>query len=195
MYKVEQAIIVEGKYDKIKLASIVDGLIIQTDGFGIFKNRDMRAMIRKLAETKGIVILTDSDTAGFKIRRYISSFAPVDKIKHAYIPDVSGKEKRKIAPGKEGKIGVEGMPVEVIVKALETAGVLGEKSAADEEKEKLTKYDMYELGLSGRENSFEKRRKVLEKLELPEYISANALLDIVNTLMTAEEFKDMVEKL
>ncbi len=191
MYSVKQAVIVEGKYDKIKLSSLIDGLIIQTDGFHIFKNPEMRAMIKKVADVSGVIILTDSDTAGFRIRRYISSFVAPEKIMHAYVPDMYGKEKRKTSASKEGKLGVEGVPAESIIAALKRVGALGE---TQERREKITKYDMYELGLSGKEDSAEKRAKLLKRLELPEYVSTNALIDVVNAIMTPEEFKSLVQE-
>ncbi len=191
MYSVKQAVIVEGKYDKIKLSSLIDGLIIQTDGFHIFKNPEMRAMIKKVADVSGVIILTDSDTAGFRIRRYISSFVAPEKIMHAYVPDMYGKEKRKTSASKEGKLGVEGVPAESIIAALKRVGALGE---TQERREKITKYDMYELGLSGKEGSAEKRAKLLKKLELPEYVSTNALIDVVNAIMSPEEFRSLVQE-
>jgi len=192
MYRVKQAVIVEGKYDKIKLSSIIDGLIIQTDGFHIFKNPEMRAMIKKIADVSGVIILTDSDAAGFRIRRYISSFVAPEKIIHAYVPDVYGKEKRKTSASKEGKLGVEGISADSIIAALEKVGALGETEAR---REKITKYDMYELGLSGKEGSSEKRAKVLKKLDLPEYVSTNALIDVVNVIMSPEDFRNFVAEL
>ncbi len=191
MYSVKQAVIVEGKYDKIKLSSLIDGLIIQTDGFHIFKNPEMRAMIKKVADVSGVIILTDSDTAGFRIRRYISSFVAPEKIMHAYVPDMYGKEKRKTSASKEGKLGVEGVPAESIIAALKRVGALGE---TQERREKITKYDMYELGLSGKEGSAEKRAKLLKRLELPEYVSTNALIDVVNVIMSPEEFRSLVQE-
>ena len=191
MYSVKQAVIVEGKYDKIKLSSLIDGLIIQTDGFHIFKNPEMRAMIKKVADVSGVIILTDSDTAGFRIRRYISSFVAPEKIMHAYVPDMYGKEKRKTSASKEGKLGVEGVPAESIIAALKRVGALGE---TQERREKITKYDMYELGLSGKEGSAEKRGRLLKKLELPEYVSTNALIDVVNAIMSPEEFRSLVQE-
>ena len=167
MIKIDRVVIVEGRYDKIKLSSVIDGIIIETDGFGIFNNKEKQKLIRKLAETKGLLILTDSDSAGFKIRSFIRGIVPAEYIKHAYIPDIFGKEKRKTEPSKEGKLGVEGVKVPVIIEALEKAGVLCEKTKKSERRE-ITKLDLYEDGLSGKENSDalrpKRERKGIEKV-------------------------------
>lgn len=191
MIKIKKAIVVEGKYDKIKLSSFIDALIIQTDGFGIFKEKDKLDMLRTLAEKTGILILTDSDTAGFKIRNFLNSCIPNEYITHAYIPDVFGKEKRKTSPSKEGKLGVEGVEKESIIKALERAGVFGEN--VDENIKKITKTDLFIDGLSGGENSRENRQKVIKALDLPEHLSANALLGVLNAMMTYDEYKNLIK--
>lgn len=180
----------EGKYDKIKLSSLLDTVIIQTDGFGIFKNKEKMALIRRLAQTRGIVILTDSDSAGFQIRSYIGGSLPQDKVIHAYIPDMIGKEKRKSAPSQEGKLGVEGMPSKILMESLERAGVTCEEAA--EPGRKITKNDLYEDGLSGRPNSKALKKKLLAQLKLPEHLSSNALVEILNLFMTYDEYKEAV---
>ncbi len=190
MYNVSQAIVVEGKYDKIKLDQLVDAPIISTDGFGIFRDRELLALLRRLAEKRGLVVLTDPDAAGFRIRNYIKSAIPGESVIHAYIPDIYGKERRKAAPGKEGKLGVEGVPAECIIEALRRAGVLAE--TADAPHQRLTKADMYELGLSGGPESASRRRELCKRLALPQRLSANALLEVLNALMTPEELKTLL---
>ena len=194
MIKIDRAVIVEGRYDKIKLASILDAVIIETEGFGIFNNKEKQRLIRRLADTKGILILTDSDSAGFKIRSFIKGIVPAEKIKHAYIPDIFGKEKRKTEPSKEGKLGVEGVKKELILEALEKAGVFCEETEIEEKRE-ITKLDLYEDGLSGRENSDELRKKLLSHLSLPERLTSNALVQILNTFLTYDEYKKAIEEI
>lgn len=191
MIKINEAIIVEGKYDKIKLSSFIDGLIITTDGFSIFKDKEKRELIRTLAQKRGILILTDSDGAGFVIRNHIKGFVPNERIKNAYIPEILGKEKRKTKPSKEGTLGVEGISKEEIIKALEKCGVFGEEKS---EEEKITKIDLYEAGLYGRDDSVQKRDEIKKKLNLPSKLSANAFLDVLNFLMTKEEFLKIMKK-
>ena len=194
MIKIDRAVIVEGRYDKIKLSSIIDGVIIETDGFGIFNNKEKQRLIRRLAETKGLLILTDSDSAGFKIRSFIRGIVPAEQIKHAYIPDIFGKEKRKTEASKEGKLGVEGVKVQVIIDALEKAGVLCEESEKTERRE-ITKLDLYEDGLSGKPDSDALRKKLLKHLDLPERLTSNALVQILNTFLTFEEYKNAIEEI
>ncbi len=194
MIKIKQAVIVEGKYDKIKLEQILDAVIIQTDGFGIFKDKQKQKFIRALAEKKGILILTDSDSAGFVIRSFLSGIVSPEYITHAYIPDILGKEKRKSEASKEGKLGVEGVSNEVILKALETAGIIGEQTDSDAaEKKQVTKTDLYDDGICGKSNSLEKRRKLLKVLNLPERTSANSMLKIINTFLSYEDYKQAVK--
>lgn len=194
MIKIKQAVIVEGKYDKIKLEQILDAVIIQTDGFGIFKDKQKQKFIRTLAEKKGILILTDSDSAGFVIRSFLSGIVSPEYITHAYIPDILGKEKRKSEASKEGKLGVEGVSNEVILKALETAGIIGEQTDSDAaEKKQVTKTDLYNDGICGKSNSLEKRRKLLKVLNLPERTSANSMLKIINTFLSYEDYKQAVK--
>lgn len=196
MYKVKETIIVEGMYDKIKLSGFIDGVIMTTGGFAVFKNRAIRKGIEELAGKTGIVILTDSDSAGFKIRNYIKQSIPEEYIKHAYIPDIYGKEKRKRAAGKEGLLGVEGMSEEIITEALRKAGCTVDGSSDGmKQSRKITKADLMRAGLSGGNNSSELRSRLLRELRLPAKLSANMLLDILNRLLTYDEFLDMVKEL
>ena len=193
MIKLDRPVIVEGKYDVIKLSNIIDGIIIKTDGFGIFKNKEKQKLLRSLAREKGIIVLTDSDGAGFVIRNFISSIVPADKITHVYIPDVFGKEKRKTEASAEGKLGVEGIKESVLLEAFEKAGVTA--SLTKEKRRLITPLDLFENGLSGRPNSAEKRKKLLKKLSLPEHLSSSSLIKILNTFVTFEEFEKTVKEL
>lgn len=193
MIKLSQPVIVEGKYDVIKLSNILDALIIKTDGFGIFKDSEKQRLIRRLANEKGIIVLTDSDSAGFVIRNFISSCVPREKIINVYIPDIFGKEKRKTERSKEGKLGVEGVPESVILEALRKAGVTA--SITDEKRRLITNVDLYEYGLSGRENSSRKRKKLLAALSLPERMSTSSLVKILNSFVTYEEFIEKVKEI
>ncbi len=196
MYRVKETIIVEGTYDKIKLSGFIDGIILTTSGFAVFKNGALRESIKELAERTGIVILTDSDAAGFKIRNFIKQSVPEKYIKHAYIPDISGKEKRKREPGKEGLLGVEGMSEEIIIDALKKAGcTIDGSSAAPKADRAVTKADLMKYGLAGSGSSAEKRRAFAHKLKLPARLSSNMLLDIINRLLTFEEFKRLAEEI
>ncbi|HIT84475.1 MAG TPA: DUF4093 domain-containing protein [Candidatus Ornithomonoglobus intestinigallinarum] len=196
MYRVKETIIVEGTYDKIKLSGFIDGIILTTGGFAVFKNGALRESIKELAERTGIVILTDSDAAGFKIRNFIKQSVPEKYIKHAYIPDISGKEKRKREPGKEGLLGVEGMSEEIIIDALKKAGcTIDGSSAAPKADRAVTKADLMKYGLAGSGSSAEKRRAFAHKLKLPARLSSNMLLDIINRLLTFEEFKRLAEEI
>lgn len=196
MIKINEAIVVEGKYDKIKLSSIVDGLIIETNGFRIFKDKEKINLLRNLAKKRGILIFTDSDSAGFLIRNYISSIIPKENIKHAYIPDIYGKEKRKYNYSKEGKLGVEGIPKKIIEKSLKDAGVIfKETELVKKNKREITKIDLYDYGLSGRDNSFELRKAFLKQLNLPEHLSVNSLVKVLNCSLTYEEFEIEIKKL
>lgn len=192
MIKVKEAVIVEGKYDKIKLSSIIDGLIIETNGFHIFSDKKQMDLIRRLADNRGILVLTDSDAAGFIIRNYLTGAISPDKIKHAYIPDILGKERRKEKPSKEGKLGVEGVSSEVIIEALKRAGVTCESEEAVGRK--ITKADLYLFGLSGGEKSAEKRQMLLKELSLPEHLAANSLVNVLNSIMSYHEFCELVDK-
>ncbi len=196
MIKIKEAIIVEGIYDKIKLSRFVDGVIFVTGGFSVIKNKGMLKSIKTLAEKTGIVILTDSDTAGFKIRNFIKQDIPESQVKHAYIPEIFGKEKRKATPGKEGLLGVEGMEEEILVKALKLAGceIEGERCEKKQD-EPITKADIFALGLSGRAGSAELRKKLEAELELPSKMSANMLLSVLNRLLTLKELEDLILKI
>ncbi len=193
MIKIKEAVVVEGKYDKIKLSSILDTVIIETDGFSIFKDKEKQKLIRFLSEKRGIVIMTDSDSAGFKIRSFINGITKSDNIKNVYIPDIYGKEKRKTESSKEGKLGVEGMKTDVIMSALQKAGVLCSENDKKEGRE-ITHTDFFEDGISGGENSSEIRKSLARQLDLPEKISSSSLLKIINTYMTYDEYKEAVEK-
>ncbi len=192
MIKIDKVIIVEGRYDKIKLSSMIDGIIIETEGFGIFKDKDKQKLIRKLAETKGIAILTDSDSAGFVIRNFITSIVPKEYITNVYIPDIYGKEKRKYSPSKEGKLGVEGISAEILKEAFKKAGI-GVSQSETNERKKITLNDFFDDGLTGDTQSKRKRTDLLKKLDLPERMSTKAMLDILNTFITYDEYKKLVE--
>lgn len=192
MIKIDKVIIVEGRYDKIKLSSMIDGIIIETEGFGIFKDKDKQKLIRKLAETKGIAILTDSDSAGFVIRNFITSIVPKEYITNVYIPDIYGKEKRKDSPSKEGKLGVEGVLAEILKEAFKKAGI-GVSQSETNERKKITLNDFFDDGLTGDTQSKRKRTDLLKKLDLPERMSTKAMLDILNTFITYDEYKKLVE--
>lgn len=194
MIRLKEAVIVEGKYDKIRLSSLIDALIIPTGGFSIFQDKDKRNWIRKLAKEKGIVILTDSDRAGREIRNYIQSIVGKEgTVYHAYIPEIFGKEKRKTKPSKEGTIGVEGTSDEIILKALNAAGITQDRS--NSVSAGLTKADLMEVGLVGLGESAQKRRVLLEKLSLPKNLSANAMLKAINSSLSKEEFYDLCSRL
>lgn len=193
MIKIKEAVIVEGKYDKIKLSGIIDTVIIETDGFAIFKDKEKQNLIRFLSEKRGIIIMTDSDSAGFKIRNFINGITKSENIKNVYIPDIYGKEKRKIEASKEGKLGVEGMNPEIIMTALEKAGILcseNDKKSGNE----ITHTDFFEDGVSGGENSSQIRKALAKELELPERISSSSLLKIINSYMTYDEYKEAIRK-
>ena len=194
MIKIEQAIIVEGKYDKIKLSSIVNAVIIVTNGFGIFKDEEKLELIRYYARKTGIIILTDSDSAGFQIRNHIKGAVKNGKIYNVYIPDIMGKEKRKIKPSAEGKLGVEGVEKKIILKAFENAGITASESS-DNSIPEITKTDLYMFGLSGGNNSSILRKKLLAYLKLPSLLSANSMLEVLNTMMSYDELKEIMDKI
>lgn len=193
MLNIEQAVIVEGKYDKIKLSSVINGVILCTDGFHIFKDKEKMRIIRHYAEKKGIIILTDSDSAGFKIRRYIKGAVSGDNIINVYIPDIFGKERRKSAPSKEGKLGVEGMDEKTLTEAFARAGIIS--SETEKKSGGIDKMLLYELGYSGAPQSSERRRRLLLHLDLPELMTTNALADILNTMLSADELIRLTEEL
>ena len=194
MIKINEAVIVEGKYDKIKLSGILDTVIIETDGFAIFKDKEKQQLIRFLSEKRGIIIMTDSDSAGFKIRSFINGITKSENIKNVYIPDVYGKEKRKTEMSKEGKLGVEGISTELIMSALQKAGVFCSENDKKEGLE-ITRTDFFEDGISGRDNSSELRKALAKSLGLPERISSSALLKIINSYMTYDEYKNAINNL
>lgn len=187
MVSIRQAIVVEGRYDKNTLSQIVDAPIFETSGFSVMNDKQLLSFLRRVAEQRGLIILTDSDGAGFVIRNYLKGALPKDKVLHAYIPDLYGKEKRKATPGKEGKLGVEGMTPEVLLTALKNAGATIDGETVTP-KQQITKQDFYALGLSGTKDSKTNRQKLLQRLDLPQHMSSNALLDAVNVLFTREEF-------
>lgn len=186
MIKLRQAIVVEGRYDKNTLSQLVDAPIFETNGFGVMKNRELLGFLRRVAQTRGLIVLTDSDGAGLVIRNFLKGALPKEGVLHAYIPDISGKERRKTHPGKEGKLGVEGMTPEILLTALKNAGAQAEQT--DAPTEKITKTDLFLAGLSGGADSAEKRAALQRKLHLPANLGANAFLDTLNLLMTREEF-------
>lgn len=203
MLRVRQAIIVEGRYDKAKLHTLVDATIVTTDGFGVFRDREKLAYIRRLAAQTGIIIMTDSDAAGFRIRGFLAGAVDPSQVTHVYIPDLFGKERRKAQPSAEGKLGVEGVPAETLLAALRRAGVAVEETSAPSaaagevstpavSARRLTKADFVAYGLSGGAGSAEKRRALLLRLGLPERMSANAMLAAVNALYTADEFERLL---
>lgn len=192
MIKIDEVILVEGKYDKIRLSGLVDAMIIETGGFALYTDEEKMKMIRRIAEKRGVIIFTDSDRAGFQIRSFLGgSMSGIDKsrIKHAYAPDVYGKEKRKTKPGREGKLGVEGISGELIIQALLKAGA---SSVSKANTDPVSKADMMEDGLTGQPQAAENRRKLAAYLDLPARISANSLLEFINATMTKAEYKQSV---
>lgn len=195
MVKIRQAIVVEGRYDKNTLSQVVDAPILETSGFGIMHNKENLELIRRVAKTRGLIVFTDSDGAGFVIRNFLKSAIEPQYLRHAYIPDVYGKEKRKSSPGKEGKLGVEGMPPDVIVDCLRRAGAEIEGEHAVKQMPAITKQDLMELGLSGGNNSSHLRKKLLQKIEFPEHMSSNAMLQALNLLYSLEELQQLINEL
>ncbi len=196
MLKIKEAIIVEGRYDQNTLSQLVDTLILPTQGFGIFKDKDKAAMLRRVAEKRGVIVLTDSDGAGFVIRNHLKGVLPQDQVKHAYIPDIYGKERRKATAGKEGKLGVEGMRPEVLKEALLRAGatVVGEEMSSQPRRQ-ITRSDLFTAQLIGCAGSQERRKNLLHQLDLPEHLSTKALLQVLNQLMSYEEYTKVIQTL
>ena len=195
MIKIKEAIIVEGKYDKIRLSNFIDGLIITTEGFGIFKDKEKQRLIRDIAEKRGILILTDSDGAGFVIRNFLKGSVPSDKVRHAYIPDIFGKEKRKPQPSKEGKLGVEGISEKILCDAIARSGAECELSEGYVKAQpEITKVDLFSHGLSGCADAAANRDKLKKKLSLPINLTANSLLAVLNCIMTKSEFEEMMKE-
>ena len=193
MVKIKEAIVVEGRYDKNTLSQIVDAPIFETSGFGIFKDREQMALLRRVAEVRGLIVFTDADGAGFVIRNHIKSAIPGEFLKHAYTPDVFGKERRKAQAGKEGKLGVEGMPREVILESLRRAGATIEGESSPCDVHKITKADLMELGLYG-PGSNDRRAWLIRRLGFPEKMSTNGFLQAVNLLYTPDELEKILEK-
>lgn len=194
MIQVKEAIIVEGKYDKIKLSGFIDGFIFVTDGFSVFKNKKDQQTIRTLAEKTGIVILTDSDAAGLKIRNFVKQLVPQEQVRHAYIPEIHGKERRKTTPGKEGLLGVEGISEEIILDALVKSGcIVG--GATEEKEDKMTKSDFYAMGLSGGAKSAKLRAELAVRLGFPSKLSANMLLEAINRISDRETITKILAEL
>ncbi len=194
MVKIREAIVVEGRYDKNTLSQVVDAPIFETNGFGIRKDKARMDLMRRVAEQRGLIVFTDSDGAGFVIRNFLKGAIPAKYLKHAYIPDIPGKERRKSAPGKEGKLGVEGMTPEILLSCLKRAGatILGEDTPTEQP---ITKQDLFDLGLSGGANASEKRKKLMKKLALPEHLSPNGLLQALSLLYTREELTALAAQL
>ena len=196
MRRVYQAIVVEGKHDVIRVRSAVEAVVVSTDGFRVFKDKEKMALLRRLAATRGLIVLTDSDTAGGVIRSHLCGSIPTEQMRQAYIPPRPGKERRKAAPSKEGLLGVEGMDAATVVAALERAGATFEdQAAAPRDTLALTKADLMELGLAGGADNAARRRLLLTALDLPTYLSANRLLEVVNTTVTPEEWQQLLEQL
>ena len=192
--RIREAVVVEGRYDKAALSGVVDTLILETAGFSVFKDGERLAFLRRLAAKRGLIVLTDSDGAGFVIRNYLKGAIPKDQLKHAYIPDVFGKERRKRAPGKEGKLGVEGMSPDVLRNAILRAGAtVLDGGAPDRPQGDLTPADLFALGLSGTPDAAARRAELLWRLDLPQHMSAKALLSALNALYTPDELETLLD--
>ena len=194
MERVREVIVVEGRYDKNTVSQVVDATVVTLGGFAVFNDKEKLAFLRRLAEKRGLIVLTDSDGAGFVLRNYLKGALPKDRVKQAYIPDVKGKERRKRRGGKEGKLGVEGMTPAVLLEALRRAGATFEGEAPPEGREAITKADLFALGLSGGEGSAERRRALLKRLDLPEHLTANGMLEALNLLFGREELEKMLRE-
>nr|WP_325301528.1 DUF4093 domain-containing protein [uncultured Oscillibacter sp.] len=192
MERIREVIVVEGRYDKNTVSQVVDATVVTLGGFAVFTDKEKLAFLRRLAEQRGLVILTDSDGAGFVLRNYLKGALPKDRVKQAYIPDVKGKERRKRRGGKEGKLGVEGMSPAVLREALRKAGATFEDGEAPEQGEALTKADLFALGLSGGTGSAERRRRLLKRLDLPEHLTANGMLEALNLLVSREALEALL---
>ena len=188
MQRIKEVIVVEGRYDKNTLSQVVDAVIIETGGFGIFNDREKRALLKKLAESRGLILMTDSDGAGFLIRNHLKGCIDQSLTKNAYIPDIYGKERRKAKGSREGKLGVEGMRPEVLLEALKRAGATFEGESGQQREERISKADLYKKGLSGGPDSAAKRQALLARLDLPARLTADGLLDVLNAIMSREEF-------
>lgn len=195
MVKIREAIVVEGRYDKNTLSQIVDAPIFQTNGFSVMNDRDQLTLLRRVAQERGLIVLTDSDGAGFVIRNYLKSAIPAHQLKHAYVPEILGKERRKKTPGKEGILGVEGMDAQILLDCLRNAGATMDENVMEQPGEAITKQDLFEMGLSGGENSSFRRQQLLQYLQLPSQMSANAMLQALNLLYTKEEVYKILDTL
>ncbi len=195
MLKIKEAVIVEGKYDKIKLSSIVDAPVIETNGFRVFSDREKQNLIRKIAEVRGILVLTDSDGAGLVIRNFLNGAVDSSKIKHCYIPQIEGKEKRKSEKSKEGFLGVEGVSDEVILNAIKSSGATVIGAESERRDVEITKADLYDLSLTGVKNADRNRKRLLRRLNLPDYLSTNAMLTALNCLYSLEELRALIKTL
>ena len=191
MRRIREVIVVEGRYDRNTLRQVVEATVVETEGFGVFNDKERLALLRRLAKERGLIVLTDSDGAGFVIRNFLKGAIPKELVKHAYIPDIYGKERRKAAPGKEGKLGVEGMTPQVLLTALERAGATFEDGEASEVRQPITKAGLYELGLTGTPDSAARRTALLKKMGLPERMTTNAMLEALNILLDWEELESM----
>ena len=189
--RVREVIVVEGRYDRNTLLQAVDAAVIETGGFAVFNDREKTAYLRRLAQTRGLILLTDPDGAGFVIRNRLKGAIPTGRVLHAYVPDVYGKEKRKAHPSKEGKLGVEGVPEEVLLRALTEAGI--GVDTVEQPSDPITKMDLFELGLSGREDSAQRRKQLSARLKLPEHLTTNALVTVLGALMSREELYDLMD--
>lgn len=194
MIKIKEAVIVEGRYDKIKLSSLIDAPIIETNGFRVFSDKEKQNLIKKIADARGILVMTDSDSAGFVIRNFLKGVVDKSKVKHCYIPQIEGKEKRKAQSGKEGLLGVEGVSDDVIIDAIRKSGatIIGENSTT---KKEITKSDLLSLGLTGTENAQKNRNMLLKRLRLPTYLTTNAMLTALNCLYSLEELKSLLDEI
>ncbi|MCI9609673.1 MAG: DUF4093 domain-containing protein [Oscillibacter sp.] len=192
MERIREVIVVEGRYDKNTVSQVVDATVVTLGGFAVFNDKEKLAFLRRLAEKRGLIILTDSDGAGFLLRNYLKGALPKDKVKQAYIPDVKGKERRKRKGGKEGKLGVEGMSPAVLLEALRRSGATFEGEAPPQRREAVTKADLFGLGLAGGTGSAEKRRELLKRLGLPEHLTANGMLEALNLLFSREELEALL---
>lgn len=195
MIKIKEAIVVEGRYDKNTLSQIVDAPIFQTNGFGIMNDKEQLALLRKVAQVRGLIVFTDSDGAGFVIRNYLKSAIPPTQLKHAYIPDILGKERRKTAPGKEGKLGVEGMTPQIILDCLRRSGATFDDTQNETCRDEITKTDLFFMGLSGSPDSKAKRLALLKMLNLPMHMSSNAMLQVLNLLYSRDELYRVLDTL
>ena len=191
MHKISEVIVVEGRYDKNTLSQVVDAVIIETSGFGVFNNKEKQQLLRTLAEKRGMIVFTDSDGSGFVIRNFIKGCVDPKYLKHAYIPDIYGKERRKAKASKEGKLGVEGMKPEVLLEALIAAGATVD-GVSEDKKATITKADMFSMGYTGKPDSSKRRAELLKSLGLPEKMTGSALLDVLNVIMTRDEFLALV---